>query len=229
MIKQNDGVTYAEEPVNCEQEKSTATTCFVPVEVLMVPPFNLRLGDKVYVKVSAINALGESSYSVANRGASVVVPPGAPTGLVEDPTQRSGTTLGLQWVAPAKEGGSEVTEYRVMYSEADGDFVELEAGIVNPSYVATGLTSGTNYKFKVEAKNIAGFGEASEAIALLAAGVPATPDAPTVTFNRSDDIIEINWSTPDNGGSAISGYKVMISHSDGVTFSQDLANCDMQA
>jgi hypothetical protein len=33
--------------------------------------------------------------------------------------------------------------------------------------------------------------------------------------------VVITWVAPDNGGSAISGYKVLIRQSDGVTYSVD--------
>jgi hypothetical protein len=40
------------------------------------------------------------------------------------------------------------------------------------------------------------------------------------------DNVEISWTAPDNGGSAITGYKVYIKQKD-LSFSIDTVNCDM--
>ena len=79
--------------------------------------------------------------------------------------------------------------------------------------------------FKVEAKNAAGLGPESNIEFVIAASVPATPAAPTTTNDKTNIVIE--WTAPDNGGSEITGYEVRILQSDGLTYTQDLTNCNM--
>jgi hypothetical protein len=75
------------------------------------------------------------------------------------------------------------------------------------------------------ARNAYGFSVFSDSISILTAQTPAQPIAPITTFNK-DDIV-ISWYSPDNGGSAITGYKVTIKQSDAI-FTADLVNCDMK-
>ena len=53
-------------------------------------------------------------------------------------------------------------------------------------------------------------------ISILTAQVPAQPIAPTT--NWLPDNVVISWTAPDNGGSPITGYTVMIRQSDANTF-----------
>lgn len=52
----------------------------------------------------------------------------------------------------------------------------------------------------------------------MAAQVPAQPTAPTTTFNSIDNSIVIDWVAPDDGGSPITSYVIVIRQSDGVTY-----------
>ena len=40
-------------------------------------------------------------------------------------------------------------DYRVTYDQAIGTFVELASGITSTNYLATGLTAGLTYVFRV--------------------------------------------------------------------------------
>ena len=64
----------------------------------------------------------------------------------------------------------------------------------------------------------------SDPVTALAAQEPAIPTAPIVTY--ADEIVQIAWETPDNGGLAITGYKVLIQQSDS-EFVEEIVNCDM--
>lgn len=59
---------------------------------------------------------------------------------------------------------------------------------------------------------------------VLAAETPATPSAPSTVVNGN--FVDITWSAPDNRGSEITSYITRIRTSDGVTFMEDLTNCD---
>jgi titin len=78
------------------------------------------------------------------------------------------------------------------------------------SYLATGLSMGNNYKFKVVAVNSAGSSLISSESDFIIAAVP--PDAPTnvVRLNADQTFITIGWQAPSqNGGSPIIGYNIL--------------------
>lgn len=97
--------------------------------------------------------------------------PDQPTDLVNvlDPVTRA-NQIGLAWTAPVFDGGSNLIDYTIYYDNADGlTFVELVSGVNALEYVATGLTQGATYQFKVEARNVYGLGFFSNTISVLAA------------------------------------------------------------
>jgi len=96
--------------------------------------------------------------------------------------------------------------------------------VTTTSYTATGLTADTVYAFKVEARNVVGFSAESSSVSIRAAAIPSTPAAPTTTRNGNN--VDIAWTAPSNGGSAITAYTITIRQSDGSTFSIDSTNCD---
>jgi len=79
------------------------------------------------------------------------------------------------------------------------------------------------YKFRAEARNQEGYSFLSTEVAILAAQVPAQP-APPVTSFENDNII-VSWTAPDNGGSEILAYSVVLRKAD-MSFSAELTNCD---
>src|SRR5690606_19750396 len=97
------------------------------------------------------------------------------------------------------------TGYRV--TSTPGDIVKATETDAKAGGVG-GLTNGTSYTFTVEALNAAG---ASAASAASEAVTPKTvPDAPTgVTAVAGNGEVTITFTEPaDNGGSAITGYRV---------------------
>ena len=71
-----------------------------------------------------------------------------------------------------------------------------------------GVVAGQMYDFKVRAVNAAGDSPDSPVHSILAADVPAAPDAP---FKLNADItkIKVGWTAPTvNGNSPLTGYKL---------------------
>ena len=62
----------------------------------------------------------------------------------------------------------------------------------------------------------------SEVIKITTAAVPMTPLAPTTTL-INDEVI-IKWAAPDDNGSPITSYTILVRKSD-LTFAADLKNC----
>ena len=103
--------------------------------------------------------------------------PGAPTGLTG--TAGNGS-VNLSWTAPASDGGSAITGYRITPSIGGTAQTPILTGSTATSRTVTGLTNGTTYTFTVAAINAAGTGPDSAVSAALTPSAGTTvPGAPT--------------------------------------------------
>lgn len=72
------------------------------------------------------------------------------------------------------------------------------------------MTGGSTYGFKVQAVNDIGTSVESDTQFFVCANLPAAPDAP-VFEQATHTSITIAWNLPaNNGGSAITGYRVYM-------------------
>lgn len=182
---------------------------------------------KFIVKSRNIVDFSLASSSVTILAAQI---PDAPTSLSNVEATTDADTVGLSWTAPSFDGGSAVIDYRLWSDNASSGvtFTEVAANIAATTYTVNSLTQGQTYQFKVEARNAYGYSSTfSNTLSVLTAQVPAQPVAPTTTWNP--DSVVVNWVSPDNGGSAITGYTISIRQSDSSTFSVDSTNCDMSS
>jgi Domain of unknown function (DUF4082)/Fibronectin type III domain/Bacterial Ig domain len=141
----------------------TATT--VSGETTQALITSLTPGSIYTFKVAATNSVGtgaESSSSNAVIPTTATVP-GAPTGVTAAP-KSSGAVI--NWTAPASNGGSQVTGYKVVPYLGG---VAQTATTVGATTTATvnGLTNGSAYTFKVAAINSVGTGAESTASAAV--------------------------------------------------------------
>jgi predicted phage tail protein len=129
--------------------------------------------------------------------------PDAPAGLTPTPGDAQ---VRLTWTAPASNGGSPVTSYKV-YQGTTANFTAKDpvTTVTGTSVPLTHLVNGTTYYFRVTAVNKVGEGQASSE-------VPATPmtvpDAPAgLTPTPGDAQVRLTWTAPaSNGGSPVTGY-----------------------
>lgn len=122
-----------------------------------------------------------------------VTAPGAPTGLTA--TGDAGFAQ-LSWVAPANDGGTPITAYRIYRRVADGSS-QLHATVAaSPtSFVDTDVELGTRYYYSVRAVNSVGEGPASaEASATPNSGVPSPPVL-SLTSNTGAGV-GLSWTVP---------------------------------
>ncbi len=92
------------------------------------------------------------------------------------------------------------------------------------TYTKTGISAGSTYKFKVQARNAVGLGTESAEFSIIAASTPGLPTALTRdNVNTSKTQAAFTWTTPiSNGGSAIIDYTIMWDQGTG-TFVQAAA------
>ena len=167
-------------------------------------------GLRTGYRVTAINSIGSSPASAI---VNIQVPynkADAPIGVtaVLDSTF---TKVTVSWQAPENTGGSPISNYYVQVSR-DGGSTWSSAGSINAagrSLTVAAAPKGTSAKYRVVAYTLAAYGNYSAAISIE---VPSTvASAPRSVVGKVDATGNLNltWLAPlDNGGSAITGYKV---------------------
>lgn len=105
-----------------------------------------------------------------------------------------------------------------------GNWVILASGMSNSNYIASGLTSGLYYAFKVEAHNSVGYSPSTAPISIICTIVATSPLTPT-TKNVVNNIL-VSWNAPNAQGSPITGYKVSIRNKVGSVFFQESVACN---
>lgn len=102
-IKQNDG-TFSTQLTYCDGSKPyirdalPKPTCTIPLTTLYADPYNLPLGAKIEVRVTAKNPYGDSDVSdVGSSNAIIQYVPDAPVSLETNAIQTSATSIGIKW------------------------------------------------------------------------------------------------------------------------------------
>lgn len=67
--------------------------------------------------------------------------------------------------------------------------------------------------FKLQARNVKGYGAMSDEISILCASVPFQITAPITTVSSINVVID--WSEPNSGGSPITSYIIEVQRDDG--------------
>ena len=163
-------------------------------------------GNSAELSGAALTGLGfTSSLAVAADVAPSA--PAAPWGVTASAGNAAAT---VTWNAPADDGGSPVTGYRVI--ARSGGVTAKTVTVDAPATTAdiSGLTNGTAYTFTVTAINAIGSGAES---APSNATTPATvPGAPTgVTGSSWLGTVNLGWQAPtSDGGNPIVSYVVSV-------------------
>ena len=175
---------------------STATTATIT---------GLSNSSSYIAQVRATNSVGDSLWSPSSASVSPAPAPAAPSA----PTLAAGARqLTATWTAP-NANGLTITDYDVQYrksSETDWtDWTHTGAAL---TATLTGLDGAVTYEVRVRAESSAGEGAWSPSASLQTnVGVPDAPATPSLTSSSSTQIT-VQWATPYNGGSALSGFKV---------------------
>jgi len=161
-------------------------------------------------RVRGVNAFGSGDWSLPSNAvtphANLPAAPGAPNVVPGN------HHVEVSWTEPAN-GGAIITGYEVHVADANGP-VGAPRLTTDTTLDVTGLTNGRRYFFSVLAINEEGPGPVSPAVA----AVPRTrPGAPHITgLTPRNHGAMVRWAAPaDDGGSAITGYRIQVLDVDG--------------
>src|SRR5207249_1543929 len=156
-------------------------------------------------------------------------------GILEPPTNLtaravSSSEIDLRWTAPSDLGGLILTGYKIQRSTDGGSSwstIVSNTGSTATAYSNTGLAPSTTYTYRVFAITpLVTSSPSNTASATTASNItaPHPPTGLTATAVSSSQI-NLGWTAPtDNGGSAITGYKIERSTDSGSTWSTLVAN-----
>ena len=136
--------------------------------------------------------------------------------------------IDLYWSAPAHDGGSPVTGYRIEVSADRGAtwrVLRAHTGSTLAMFEHTGLEPQNTRHYRVYAINSIGTGLPSNVASATTEAAP--PGAPTELMAQAVDSsrIDLSWKAPsDDGGSAITGYQIEMSLDGGFSWSRLVAN-----
>ena len=126
----------------------------------------------------------------------------------------------LTWMAPANNGGLDITGYRIESSADEGvNFTDVVANTASTgvTYNQTGLTVGTTYYYRVRAINAAlATGGDHSSVQRIIYAVPGVPTMFRAVAVDDQDAVNLYWEAPDNEGEpAVTGYTIEKAGDDG--------------
>jgi len=181
----------------------------------------LENGQDYTFEVAAVNAAGESVFSLASAPEHPSTTPAIPAigtttrgGLIG---ASASTFLEMNWtsVPVSQDGGDDIDYYRVQLRPQGGSAGSpiVVPGANSNSYLWSGLANGTPHQFRVRAHNRDGESNWSPWSApLQACTVPQPPNITSVV--PGDKVADVTFTEPgDNGGCSVTQYNVRVAGS----------------
>ncbi|CAH3158669.1 unnamed protein product [Pocillopora meandrina] len=120
------------------------------------------------------------------------------------------TFITIRWTAPADDGGSPITGYRLILQKGETEIEKDE--ITDPgttSYSFRGLEKNTNYTVKLFSRNFVFEGDPTVwTIKTKFEGAPDVVEMDELPRETTDDTITLKWEEPENNGKVITMYAV---------------------
>uniref|UniRef100_A0A8C5DUF6 Titin n=1 Tax=Gouania willdenowi TaxID=441366 RepID=A0A8C5DUF6_GOUWI len=175
-------------------------------------------GDSGVYTMTAKNIVGSVADNIFVRVHDVPGPPKGPVNIVEI----SRTFCVFSWEPPENDGGVPITNYVVeIRNTTSQTWNELSTNVIRTMYKAIRLNTGSEYQFRVKAKNRYGTGPPITSEAKVAAypfKVPGPPGTPNVVAYTKDSIT-IGWNEPvSDGGNEVIGYHVERKERSGIVW-----------
>ena len=141
--------------------------------------------------------------------------PDAPRSLNVSPDDTG--TLDVSWEAPASDGGSDITGYRVQWKSGSEDYdgsagSTRQAEITDPAsltHTITGLTDGVEYTVRVIAVNDVGDGPPSDE-ATGTPGETTPPEVATTTVDRATLTLTYDEDLDENSEPSSDAFSVTV-------------------
>jgi large repetitive protein len=150
----------------------------------------------------------QSTLPASHPYRTAVILPGSPTDLA---ASMGATTANLTWYAPSLTGQGPIVDYTVTVKQGETVINTLTA--TGTSLTVTGLTTGVEYTFDVEANNLYG---TSSAVTVMGSTISA-PNAPSkpvaVAGNKR---VTLTWTDISNSENGITSYQITVFY-DGVS------------
>ena len=181
---------------------STYTTVLVPAPAATKTITPLLNSTKYFFKITAITAFASSPTTAE----SDVTPATIPLSVTNVVATAAASSATITWTAPAKDGGSPITQYLVTYGTTIAQ-VSVLPGQTTLTTTISGLVNGTSYTFKVQAVNAIG---SSVGVSSLAVIPYTTSTAPiNLVLTPGAGTITAVWAAPVSlGGMTLSSYNV---------------------
>ena len=173
----------------------------------------LTTGRTYYYQGRAVDSAGVMSAWSAQVSATVLSAPNisAPTSFN---AARGDEQVTLTWSAPSRLAGLTIAKYQYRYVEDGGTFADSWTDVVGAlTATQSGLTNGTEYDFEIQAVSTTGALGDTASDSATPSTVPGAPTLSAVGYYR---YIVLEWTAPaDNGGAAISTYRIERENDDG--------------
>jgi len=186
-------------PDGSKIDRSIDTQNIVNVKISMHQDF----GD---YKCVADNGLTPADFKIVKIGK--IEKPGLPT--IPSSLDIQATSLTVKWIAPADDGGSPITAYRVVIVKGGNEIKNVNiTDLSTTSWNAGGLERDTEYTVKGFARNAVFEGPAAEkAVKTKNEGVPAAATIDELPNEVTDDTITLKWRQPQNNGRVITQFTI---------------------
>ncbi len=131
--------------------------------------------------------------------------PSAPTSFA---AQRGNAQVNLTWQLPTNNGGATITGYKIFRGNHADNMTLLTTVIAGTySLLDSDVANGVTYWYAVSAVSNEGIGIKTGAISAMPATLPNAPIS--VQAKGVNNAVELSWSAPSDGGSAIVAYRIL--------------------
>ena len=182
-------------------DTGTGTSCTVT---------GLDKNTQYWFVVFAVNGEGTETTGIANKATTATTAPDEVQSFTIT-SNATGTSLTLSWTAPADDGGSDISGYKIEHSTDGSTYTSRVASQSGLTYTHTGLTAGSSNYYKVYAINAANLeSNGSTSGKVVTNNAMEAPTSLSASSATNGTEIELSWSDPSRnaGELAITGYDV---------------------